>query len=259
MAFEKKETFDEVAELYDLARNDYPEALFADLSGDADLKPHARVLEIGSGTGIATLQLAKQGYHVTGVELGAQMAEVARRKLNAIDNVNIEVAAFEEWAPPAEPFELVLSATAFHWIDPAVKFVKSAVLLKGRGHLAIVKYHHVAGGDDAFFNSVQDCYERFMPGGARFRPPLAKDLMPDTEGLAASGLFDRPVIRRYDAEETYTREGYLALLSTYSDHRMLPDKVREELFACIGSLIDREFGGQVKKLYLHELILARKL
>jgi trans-aconitate methyltransferase len=73
-------------------------------------------------------------------------------------------AAFEDWPLPAERFDLVLSATAFHWIDPEGRVVKSADAPRPGGVLAVVSTHHVAGGSQSFFENVQDCYPRFMPG-----------------------------------------------------------------------------------------------
>jgi len=50
-----RETFDTVAALYDRARPRYPSALFDDLADLAGIGSGARVLEIGPGTGQATL------------------------------------------------------------------------------------------------------------------------------------------------------------------------------------------------------------
>ena len=74
-------TFEEVPELYDRARPHYPAELFGDLVSFGRLGPGSRVLEIGCGTGQATLPLAERGFEVVCVELGAGLAEVARRKL----------------------------------------------------------------------------------------------------------------------------------------------------------------------------------
>src|SRR6187549_3838365 len=74
-------TFDEDAERYDRARPGYPTAVFDDLLALAGLGPGARVLEIGCGTGQATVPLAERGCEVVAVELGAQMAAVARSNL----------------------------------------------------------------------------------------------------------------------------------------------------------------------------------
>ncbi|WP_236788829.1 bifunctional 2-polyprenyl-6-hydroxyphenol methylase/3-demethylubiquinol 3-O-methyltransferase UbiG [Amycolatopsis sp. GM8] len=73
-----------------------------------------RVLEIGCGTGQATMPLAKRGYAITAVELGAEMAAVAHRKLADFPDVEITVSAFEDWPLLREPFDSVFAATAFH-------------------------------------------------------------------------------------------------------------------------------------------------
>src|SRR5437879_953205 len=109
--------FDEAAELYDQARPSYPTALFDDLAELACIGPGCRVLEIGCGTGLATRALAQRGSEIVCVELGASLAAVARRKLARFEKVHVEVAAFESWPLPDEPFDTVFAATAFHWID----------------------------------------------------------------------------------------------------------------------------------------------
>ncbi|WP_028552791.1 class I SAM-dependent methyltransferase [Paenibacillus sp. UNC451MF] len=260
MADELKKTFNEVAELYDRARNQYPQELFDELFQQSGCHSESHVLEIGAGTGIATLPIAELGCSVTAVELGEAMAQVARHKLAKFDKVDVQVGAFEEWEPPiGMQYDLVLVATAFHWLDPSVRYTKIASLLRPGGHLAIVRYHHVAGGDLDFFDLVQDCYERFKPGVTKnFRLPDMENILSDSADLEASGLFNEPVRRSFIREETYNKQQYLDLLSTYSDHLMMEDSERHRLYNCIGSLIDGQFDGQVIKCYLHELVIAQK-
>src|SRR6266511_3093437 len=118
-------TFNEVAELYHRARPGYPPEVFDDMAELACIGPGCRVLEIGCGTGQATVPLAQRGCEVVCVELGAAMAAVARRKLARFPAVRVEVSAFEDWPLPVERFDTVVSATAFHWIDPAVRVAKA--------------------------------------------------------------------------------------------------------------------------------------
>ncbi|MCQ6557203.1 class I SAM-dependent methyltransferase [Paenibacillus mendelii] len=259
MDTEKRSTFNHVAELYNRTRNRYPDLLFNELFHLLQLPSEAHALEIGPGTGIATIELAKYGFRITAVELGAEMAAVARCNLAAFPNVDIQVAPFEEWKPPTEPFDLILSATSFHWIDPEVRYQKTASILRVGGYLAIINYRHVAGGDQSFFDQVQHCYERYMPGTPpNLRLPQIEDIAPATYELEASGLFEKPSVRRYVSEETYSSKQYMDLLSTYSDHRMLDETNRKLLFDCISSLIDQQYGGKVTKRYLNELILTRR-
>src|SRR5919198_4002071 len=90
-------TFEEVPELYERARPLYPAELFDDLVSFAGLEAGARVLEIGCGTGQATLPLAELGVEVVCVELGERLAAVARRKLPRLPNVEGVHAVFAGW------------------------------------------------------------------------------------------------------------------------------------------------------------------
>lgn len=248
--------FDEDAELYDRARPGYPPELFDDLMEVAGTGPGCRVLEVGAGTGKATLPLAERGCRIMAVELGADMAAVARRNLAGFETVEVVTADFETWPLPDEPFDAVVAATAFHWIDPAVRMAKAADALRPGGALAVVATQHVAGGSEEFFVEVQDCYERFDPAtppGLRLPAAADVDTSDHADEVARSGRFGPVDFRRYEWDLTYTTAEYLAVLRTYSGHRALQPEVREGLLECIAGLIDRRYGGRVTKRYLTEL------
>jgi SAM-dependent methyltransferase len=255
-----RDTFDEVPDLYDRVRPGYPEALFDDLVVLARLGPGSRVLEVGPGTGQATVPLATRGLRVTAVELGSRLAEVARRNLARFAAVDIVTAAFEDWPLPTEPFDAVVAATAFHWLDPAVRIGKVADALGPGGALAVISTHHVAGRDARFFDDVQRCYEAWMPDTpAGLRLPKATDVPhADRDELRRTGRFPEVVVRRYERDVTYTTREYLDLLLSYSGHRALVADAREALLACIGELIDGRFGGRITKRYMTELTVARR-
>src|SRR5262249_50211102 len=96
-ALSARATFDQEPERYDGARPGYPDAVFDDLASLAALGPGSRVLELGPGTGQATVALARRGYAVVAVELGAGLAVVAARRLAGFDAVEVVNAAFEDW------------------------------------------------------------------------------------------------------------------------------------------------------------------
>ncbi|TCL56150.1 methyltransferase family protein [Hydrogenispora ethanolica] len=114
-------TFNEVAELYHEIRPRYPESLFADLVKLTNLPNHARVLEIGAGTGIATVELVRRGLQVVALEPGPAMAAILKRNLKDCQAEVIE-SKFEDWEPPIAKFDLVVSFTAFHWSIPKPGF-----------------------------------------------------------------------------------------------------------------------------------------
>jgi SAM-dependent methyltransferase len=254
-----RETFNEDAGRYDRARPRYPARMFGDLAA-AGVATGARVLEIGCGTGQATVPLAERGHRIVAVELGAEMAAVARRNLARFGSVEVVTAAFEQWPLPAEPFDLVFCATAFHWLDPAVRVPKSADALRSGGLLATVATHHIAGGTEPFFREVQGLYERFDPAtppGLRLH--AARDIPEDDRELATSGRFGPASFSRYEWELPYSTADYLDLLLTYSGHRALPQPQQDALLTAIARLIDADYGGHIVKRYLTELRIAQRI
>jgi len=110
------------------SRPSYPSALIDRLMSD---RP-AHVLDVGCGTGKAARLMAARGCDVLGVEPDGQMAAVAQAH-----GIRVEVATFEAWDPAGRRFDLVMSAQAWHWIDPAVGPKKAASLLSAGGSLAL--------------------------------------------------------------------------------------------------------------------------
>ncbi len=100
--------FDEDAVLYDRARPGYPEELLDDLFELAGPNPSARIIEIGPGTGQATVALAARGASVLPVALGASLAARLRRRTTGLP-VEVAVGAFEE-VPLSERFDAVVAS-----------------------------------------------------------------------------------------------------------------------------------------------------
>ena len=237
-----KTTFGEDAARYRRARPTYPPQLFEQLSGP-------RILEIAPGTGQATLPLTAIG-DVTAVELSPDLAALAREHA---PEAQVEVANFDEWPLPAEPFDLVVCATAFHWLDPATRMTKCAAALRPGGALAVISTHHVAGGTEQFFVDVQECYERWDPATPpNLRLSKADDIPREFD---ESADFTEPEFFRYEWEQVYDTEAYVDLLLTYSNHIALPQ--RDQLIADIRHLIGTRYGGRVTKRYLTQLAVAR--
>jgi SAM-dependent methyltransferase len=257
---ELRTTFDEVAELYDRARPKYPQELLADLVELAQIGPGRRLLEIGCGTGQLTIPLAGKGCEILALDIGIAMAALARRKLATYRNVSVVVAAFEDWPLPNERFDVVASATAFHWLDPAIRVHKAIGALRPEGALATIATHHIAGGTADFFIEAQNCYLKWDPATPPgLRLSTAGEIPADSEELDRSGRFQPAIFRRYEWEKTYSTEAYRELLLTYSGHRALPDRALQGLLDCIGRLIDTRYNGKIVKRYLNELRVAHRL
>lgn len=256
-------TFDGAALLYDEVRPGYPEKLFDDVVSLSGIPPGGRVLEIGCGTGQATLPFARRSYEMLCVELGENLAAVARRNLAEYPRVEVLTADFEGVPLPEGTFDLAISATAFHWLDPAVAYPKVARALRPGGTLALFWNEHVfsdASGD--FFEAAQRVYERETPEIVKpddHKGLLRPEELPDrTAEIEASGLFGGVIRRDYTWDVPYDAEGYLRVLSTYSGHMALDPASRERLFRGLRDLIEREHGGRIVKGYATTLYVARR-
>ncbi|MFF1696978.1 class I SAM-dependent methyltransferase [Streptomyces sp. NPDC058257] len=250
--------FDGDAELYERARPRYPAGLVEELAGQAGLGRGSRVLEIAPGTGQLTVPLARTGSTLTGVELGPALAAVARRNLAPYPRAHVEVAEFEAWALPPKPYDLVVCATAFHWLDPAVRVPRMREALRPGGTLAVVTTEHVAGGSAEFWVEVQGCYERWDPDATEpgLRLPAESAVHSDTGELDRADGLGPVTVRRFARDITYTADQYIDVLRTYSGHRALDDPTRDGLLGCVRALIEGTYGGVIVKRYLHELITA---
>ena len=136
--------FDEVADEYDRTRPMYPDALVDRACEVAGLGHGDPVLEIGCGSGQLTRSLIARGLRVTAVEPGGNLIRLAGQNLagtgSGLELVN---ARFEDAALPSGYFRAVFSASALHWVDPAVGWRKIAGALAAGGTLALLSYFGV--------------------------------------------------------------------------------------------------------------------
>jgi len=158
------DVFDAVAEAYDVHRSGYPSEIIKTAVEHASLRPGARVVEVGSGTGKLTEELVAWRLRVDAVEPGSNMVEVARRRLRGSDLVQFHLSRFEDVSLPAGLFEAVFSGSAFHWVDPTVGWKRAAALLRPGGTLALVQPIGVREeGDGTALDEMVEALARLAP------------------------------------------------------------------------------------------------
>lgn len=251
--------FGSVARTYDRVRPAYPADLVAAIASAAALRPGSRVLEIAPGTGQLSVPLAASGVDLTAVELDPRMAEVARERLAAFPRARVEVARFEDRAPSGEPFDLVVCATAFHWLDPAVRLGRCLDLLRPGGLLAVVGGVLLADADaDAFGARLQGCITRWSSGSPG-RPEGEDEIPVGAFDLGADPRAEVLPPRRFVWGREYTADGLADLFATFSTVLALDGGHREGLLRCIRSAVAAEPGGTVVRRHLADLQLARRV
>ena len=247
---ERRSTFDRVAELYDRARTTYPADLLDDVAALG-----RRMLEIGPGTGQATRALVERGVDVTAVELGSNLAAIARRN---VPQATIVVADFDTWEPEHADFDAVVAFTSFHWLDPGTKYAKVVRLLRSGGALAVAHVDHVTvPGGDSFWADVMEDYDAVVPSPENVPPPREEEVGDLRAEFAASGAFRDVERRRYRWDVTVTADQWIDVLGTMSPNIALDRSVRERLFTRIHARIEARPAGTVTHHLIATLTIGR--
>ncbi|MER7466874.1 class I SAM-dependent methyltransferase [Streptomyces sp. NPDC097981] len=234
------ESFGSEAERYDRARPRYPDALVRRIVAGS---PGPDLLDAGCGTGIAARQFQAVGCRVLGVEPDARMAARARHL-----GVEVDVATFEAWDPAGREFDALVSAQAWHWMDPVAAAAKAARVLRAGGSLAA--FWNVFRLPPALAEAFAAAYLRVAPDapfdvramtGALdgYRVLFAKA----AGGIREAGGFSTPQEWRFDWEWTYTRDAWLGQMPTLGALTRLPPAAVDEVLARVGAAIDVMGGG----------------
>lgn len=253
----QQKSFDGIAAQYARARPVAPREAFDCIA--EWIPPPAAALEIGPGPGNVTLCLAERGYRVHAVELGADLAEHARRRLSRYP-CTVEVGRFEDAALQQESFDLVAASSTFHWLDRERALAQMALALRPGGAVAL--FWTQAGReleDPDFGAALNDLYRAHAPGLPANPAVLAQQAI-DAAGaaLAADPRFTELEEYRFTEALAFDAPRFIDLLGTYSDHALLDSASRDRLQAAVAELIDSRFGGNVLRLAVTRLFLARR-
>ena len=251
--------FNEVPELYDRVRPTYPTELFRDLVAITKLNKQASVLEIGCGTGQATTSLAALGKTVTAVEPGPDLAALARQRLLAFDNVEVETSSFEEWDDRGRHFDFLVAASSWHWVNPSIGWRRAHEVLNLGGWMALLGHVVVRRpGEPEVYAETADLHERFAPGDPGWgHPPLEEDVRKTDEGWGLvedpGALFGPTIVRWYPTVQWFDGDGFADLLRSSSLYRRLNPDVRELLVKSIAERIRTRMSNRASRRYLSVL------
>ncbi len=260
MSAEQRLIFGEAAELYDRSRPSYPIELVDDVV--AAVEDDLPALEVGAGTGKATLLFAGRVASLVALEPSLEMAAVLARRVAAHSELSVIESDFEDYRSEPDRFGLIFSAQAWHWLDAERRATRAAGLLTPDGLLA------------AFWNRpvwaegpLREELEQLLAGR---EPQLLAGAGTDPHGEERADMFDAweqeaiatgrlggTELRRYRWSTTYTPSSYLDLLRTQSPYRLLGAERMERLLSEIGTVIERH-GGKFELPHVTWLCLARR-
>ena len=257
---DKSSWYDSVAEAYDRTRPRYPDKILAQMQQIAQLRPGKSVLEIGTGPGIATVELAKLGAELVCLEPSKSACQIAEDKCQAFSRVKFINQTFEAWDLAEQRFDAVIATTSFHWITPEVRYFKTAAALKDNGWL-ILLWNTPPQPSLAIHHNLVEVYQQYAPELANYEGHQnhQNNLMAIGEKVIASGCFKDLVCQQQVVKVVYSLSDYLTLLTTLSPYIKLESQQREALLAELQRILQLNFGGSLELNYLSLLQIAKKV
>jgi SAM-dependent methyltransferase len=274
MTVEPGLVFDRVADDYDRVRPAYPASLIDAACSIAGLGRGSHVVEVGCGTGKLTGALVERGFLVEAVDPGPQLIAVARWRVRG-SLARYHVARFEDVELPVGAFDAVFSATAFHWVDPAVGWSKAARLLRPGGVLALLAY---VGGSNLELEleaGFLAAWREVLPEAATWESRDAKTIWKGAEARRenvselwawlekreiarpeAAQLFEDVDFVKVPVEREEGAAQLLALVRTTSSYLQL-DRGRQKLLEKRLAAVVEDAGGSYRSTTFATLVTAR--
>jgi SAM-dependent methyltransferase len=243
-------SFGDDAERYDRVRPQYPVELIDTLMAD---RP-ATVLDVGCGTGIAARLFMARGCDVLGLEPDPRMAAVARRS-----GVTVEPGSIEDWDAGDRRFDLLTAGQAWHWVEPDRGAAKAAAVLRPGARIGL--FWNQARPDPSVRPALDAAYARHAPELAQASVLMGQRDASLYESIAQalrlSGAFDDVSTQLFGHDVTYSRQEWVDLAASHSDHHTLPSDQLAQLLAALSSEIDG-VGGRVPVHYEATLVTGRR-
>jgi SAM-dependent methyltransferase len=142
---------------YAKARPGYPRDLLAFLEEAGALFPGARVVDVGSGTGLFSELLLSGGYEVLAVEPNAEMRSAAERRFAGEARFRSFEGRAESTGLPDGAADLAVAAQAFHWFDADATRAELQRILTPPRRVALVWNSRRAAGSEFL-----ERYERLL-------------------------------------------------------------------------------------------------
>ncbi|WP_271712110.1 class I SAM-dependent methyltransferase [Anaeromicropila herbilytica] len=258
-------TFDTVAEEYDKWRPEYVPELYSDIFWYTNIFPESHALEIGIGTGQATKPILETGCSVIAVEPGKNLAELTRENFKLHHNLTVVNSSFQSFVCENESFDLIYSASAFHWIDEEEGYRKVYHLLKPGGTFARFASHpfNYIEGQEELSDKIETIYFKYMPRHEGETSPKPRYIYNEVDAKKRSEIalkygFCDIKTHVYYRDLVYTSEEYIKRIGIECDKIAMDSSTRKQLLNDISNAID-EYGGKIIIRDMIDLNLARKL
>jgi len=245
---------------YDKVRPRYPAELIAHVAHLTRLNSFSKILEVGCGPGTATTAFAEFDCSIVCVEPNPVFCDLARKNCHPFQNVVIKQTSFEEWPLEQFAFDIVVSASAFHWIQPTVGYPKAADALCDDGYLVLL-WNKEPQPTCAVWTLFTEIYNQLAPSLGQYQTEETQQdmLIALTQPAIDSGLFKEVSLKQMKVAVNYTADDYILLLSSFSPYLNLDESVRTNLFMALRSKIHADLNGCIDLFYISAATIYQKI
>ncbi len=255
-------TFDTVANKYEKLRPGYTDELYQMIFDYIRIDSSSNVVEVGIGGGQATLPVLQTGCTLTAIEYGENFSKLCKEKFKEHKNLSVITDKFENVSFTDSKYDLVYSASAFHWVPEDIGYAKVYAMLKSGGVFARFANHPYRDkGNVALSEAIDKLYAKY------YCKYYGKDMKSEKEYSEEQAMQRAEIAKKYGfidikhalfyRTRTFTAKEYIELLGTYSDHIAIEERIRTEFFLKIEEAIN-QYGGSFTIYDTIDLQLARK-
>ena len=255
-------TFDTVASTYEKFRPGYPDELYKMIFDYITLNASCNAVEVGIGGGQATLPILKTGCSLTAVEYGEQFSKLCMEKFKDYQNFSIVTNKFENMDFSDDTYDLIYSASAFHWVPEEIGYAKTLSMLKSGGAFARFANHPYRDKGNLPLSEAMDriyatYYYKYYHKKREVLTEYSEEQALQRAEIAEKYGFTDIKYALFHRTRTFSANEYRTLLGTYSDHIAMEESIREEFFSKIEEAIN-DHGGSITVYDTIDLQLARK-
>ena len=253
-------SFDAWADDYDRFRPRYPDELFDLISTALELPGRPDVADLGAGTGVASIAMARRGWTVHAVEPGSGMRETLMRAATAARaSLGILAGTAESTGLRDGSVDLATAAQAFHWFDPQPAVAEMARIVRSDGGVAL--FWNVRDDEASpFLAAYSELLDRYLPG-VEVGGKVAADETRTRDHLAANAAFIVEPRRRHLRHAMLMSPAeFVSLVFTSSYvRRGMNDDEQQRFRNDVAALIAQHHGDQPFQVpYRVDLWLARR-
>ena len=255
-------TFDTVASTYEKFRPGYVDELYKMIFDYITLNGYSNAVEVGIGGGQATLPILKTGCNLTAVEYGEEFSKLCKEKFKEYSNFSVITNKFENENFQDNMYDLVYSASAFHWVPEEIGYTKVFSMLKSGGAFARFANHPYRDKGNLPLSEEIDriygeYYYKFYNEKQESPKEYTEERALQRAKIAEKYGFEDIKYAMFQRKRIFSASDYCTLLGTYSDHIVIEESIRKEFFSKIEDAINN-FGGSFTVYDTIDLQLARK-